>query len=127
MTKKLFFSALLICATSIGMYAQVAGFGAISGTVKDASGGSIANAKVTVANESKGIRREIQTNGAGLFTAPALVPADGYRVTTENAGFGGKQSAPRAKEIYEDYYRRTRHLGDEAKAGETKAGEAKKQ
>ena len=87
MTTKLFFSALLICATSIGMYAQVAGFGAISGTVKDASGASIDTAKVTVTNESKGIRREIQTNGAGIFTAPALVPAEGYRVTVENVGF----------------------------------------
>jgi hypothetical protein len=29
-------------------------------------------------------------------------------ILTENAGFGGKQSAPRAKAIYEDYVRRTR-------------------
>jgi len=48
-------------------------------------------------------------------------------ILTENAGFGGKQSAPRAKEIYEDYYRRTRGLVDETKAEETKAEEAKKQ
>lgn len=48
-------------------------------------------------------------------------------VLTENAGFGGKQSAPRAKEIYEDYYRRTRGLIDETKADETKAEDAKKQ
>lgn len=47
-------------------------------------------------------------------------------VLTENAGFGGKQSAPRAKEIYEDYYRRTRGLTDLAKADEKKAGEANK-
>jgi penicillin-binding protein 2 len=52
-------------------------------------------------------------------------------VLTEIAGFGGKQSAPRAKEIYEDYYRRTRGLDKEpvaeaasatgAKAGDVKA------
>ena len=41
-------------------------------------------------------------------------------VLTENAGFGGTHSAPRAKAIYEGYYRRTRHL-------ETKAEEAGKQ
>lgn len=37
-------------------------------------------------------------------------------VLTENAGFGGKQSAPRAKAIYEDYYRRTRNLPPAAEA-----------
>lgn len=31
-------------------------------------------------------------------------------ILTENAGFGGKNSAPRAKVIYEGYYRRTRNL-----------------
>lgn len=31
-------------------------------------------------------------------------------ILTENAGFGGRNSAPRAKVIYEGYYRRTRHL-----------------
>jgi penicillin-binding protein 2 len=36
-------------------------------------------------------------------------------ILTENAGFGGTHSAPRAKAIYESYYRRTRHL-DETKA-----------
>lgn len=37
-------------------------------------------------------------------------------ILTENAGFGGRQSAPRAKAIYEDYYRRTRGVKDEVKA-----------
>ena len=35
---------------------------------------------------------------------------------------GGKQSAPRAKEIYEDYYRRTRGIVAEVTAEEGKAG-----
>ena len=58
--------------------------------------------------------------------APREKPEICSVVLTENAGFGGKQSAPRAKEIYEDYYRRTRGLVDETKADETKAEEAKK-
>lgn len=37
-------------------------------------------------------------------------------ILTENAGMGGRQSAPRAKIIYEDYYRRTRGLAEETKA-----------
>jgi penicillin-binding protein 2 len=40
-------------------------------------------------------------------------------ILTENVGFGGTHSAPRAKAIYEDYYRRTRGLPAEAE--ETKA------
>jgi penicillin-binding protein 2 len=40
-------------------------------------------------------------------------------ILTENAGFGGTHSAPRAKAIYEDYYRRTRGLPE--KPEETKA------
>src|SRR5215467_318921 len=40
-------------------------------------------------------------------------------VLTENAGRGGRESAPRTQAIYEDYYRRTRNLppkSEEAKA-----------
>lgn len=40
--------------------------------------------------------------------APRDKPELALVVLTENAGFGGKQSAPRAKPIYEDYVRRTR-------------------
>ncbi|MBX3279854.1 MAG: penicillin-binding protein 2 [Acidobacteria bacterium] len=37
-------------------------------------------------------------------------------VLTENVGFGGRHSAPRAKAIYEDYYRRTRNVPEETVA-----------
>ena len=40
--------------------------------------------------------------------APRDKPELAMVILTENAGFGGKQSAPRAKGIYEDYVRRTR-------------------
>ncbi len=40
--------------------------------------------------------------------APRDKPELALVILTENAGFGGKQSAPRAKPIYEDYVRRTR-------------------
>jgi penicillin-binding protein 2 len=42
--------------------------------------------------------------------APRDNPEMAMVVLTENAGFGGKQSAPRARPIYEEYYRRTRNL-----------------
>jgi penicillin-binding protein 2 len=42
--------------------------------------------------------------------APWNQPELAAVVLTENAGFGGTHSAPKAKAIYEDYYRRTRGL-----------------
>jgi len=70
-----------ICAQS------VAGLGAISGTVRDATGAAVVNAQVVVANEARGIRRTLQTTEAGVFTAPSLVPATGYSVTVTAPGF----------------------------------------
>jgi penicillin-binding protein 2 len=42
--------------------------------------------------------------------APADKPEIALVVLTENVGFGGRFSVPKAKFIYEDYYRRTRNL-----------------
>jgi penicillin-binding protein 2 len=42
--------------------------------------------------------------------APKEKPEICSVVLTENAGFGGTHSAPRARAIYEEYYRRTRDL-----------------
>jgi penicillin-binding protein 2 len=42
--------------------------------------------------------------------APRDKPELAMVILTENVGFGGTHSAPRAKPIYEDYYRRTRGL-----------------
>ena len=71
------------------LFAQGSGFGAISGVVRDASGSVIPGAKVLVENSSKGIRREMESNAAGAFNAPTLVPAPGYSVTISKTGFAG--------------------------------------
>jgi outer membrane receptor protein involved in Fe transport len=79
---------LLFCLCSGSAFAQaVAGLSGLSGNVRDASGASVPGAAVLVTNEAKGIRRTLETNGSGLFTAPALVPAAGYKVTVTKAGF----------------------------------------
>jgi hypothetical protein len=78
----------LMLAAAIGSFAQSgAGLGSISGVVKDASGSVVPGAKVTIANDANGVRRTIASNDAGLFNAPALPPARGYRVTVELQGF----------------------------------------
>ena len=84
------FSLLLFVAAVSASSAPgqaVAGFGGMSGVVRDATGAVVVNADVIVANESKGIRRTLTTNESGVFNAPALVPAPGYSVTANAQGF----------------------------------------
>src|SRR3979409_739806 len=86
--KKLLALSICTLAFTAGAYAQAtAGLGAISRTVRDASGASIPDATVVVTNESKGIKRTMQSTGAGAFSAPALVPASGYSITVTKQGF----------------------------------------
>ena len=73
---------LIVILFQTAAFAQaVAGFGGVSGVVRDSTGAIVVNAKVEVVNESKGIKRTLTTNEAGVFNAPALVPAAGYQVT----------------------------------------------
>ncbi|MFN0171481.1 MAG: TonB-dependent receptor domain-containing protein [Bryobacteraceae bacterium] len=86
--KQCILAILALLVFSVTGYAQAtAGFGAVSGVVRDASGAVVAGAKVDVTNESKGIKRSVETNESGVFTAPALVPADGYVINVTRAGF----------------------------------------
>lgn len=84
----------LVAVTSLGLLFSLACFGqaaagraAISGTVLDASGAPVPDAKVVVSNDALGLKRELTTTGAGLFAAPALVPEKGYKVTVDKSGF----------------------------------------
>src|SRR5437588_9205140 len=81
--------AAVVFALAIpSLFAQAgAGLGSISGSVKDPSGASVPNAKIVVANDSNGVRRNLESNNAGLFTIPALPPSPGYTVTVEAPGF----------------------------------------
>ncbi|MGE0127803.1 MAG: penicillin-binding protein 2 [Blastocatellales bacterium] len=54
--------------------------------------------------------------------APRDKPELAMVVLTENVGFGGTHSAPRAKPIYEDYYRRTRGLPSLAEEATAEGG-----
>jgi outer membrane receptor protein involved in Fe transport len=76
----------MLCAT-VASAQSVAGLGAISGTVHDASGAAVPGAQVVVTNESKGIKRTMETTDAGVFAAPSLVPAAGYSVIVNKQGF----------------------------------------
>ena len=64
----------------------------ISGTVLDATGATVPGAKVTVSNPSKGVTREMETNGSGIFNAPSLVPAAGYEIHVKKQGFSNYEA-----------------------------------
>jgi Carboxypeptidase regulatory-like domain/TonB dependent receptor len=81
-------TALLTLALSTCAFAQsTGGVAGISGVVKDPSGAAVPNAKVVISSASQGTLRSIQTNGAGAFAAPALLPGPGYKVAVTAAGF----------------------------------------
>jgi hypothetical protein len=74
------------------LFAQAAaGLGAVSGTVRDASGATVPGATVVVANDGKGIKRTVTTTESGVFTVPALVPASAYSIKVTKTGFSDYQ------------------------------------
>jgi hypothetical protein len=80
------FLLAVVCAT--GGYAQsVAGYGAVTGTVRDANGEGIPDSTVLLSNESMGIRRSMMSTDDGTFDAPSLLPAKGYSVKVTRKGF----------------------------------------
>ena len=66
-------------------YAQVVG-ATLLGTVTDPSGAVIPTARVSIKNASTGVTRDVESNSAGLYNAPNLLPGN-YEVTISAAGF----------------------------------------
>jgi len=87
---KLFLSLCLILSGA-GVISAQSDLGRISGFVKDSSGASVANAKVTIQNKS-GVEREATSNESGYFVITS-VPPGLYTVMVEAAGFQRYQSA----------------------------------
>lgn len=74
-----------LIVTPAPMQAQVAG-AALSGTVSDASGASVAGAKVTIENLATGVTRDTTTDANGFYIAPNLLPG-AYKITVTATGF----------------------------------------
>jgi len=62
----------------------------ISGTVEDPSGAVIPGAQVTLTNQETNESRKIQSNGAGLYAFPSLVPGT-YSLKASARGFEARQ------------------------------------
>ncbi len=85
-------AAGVLCLPAFMAAQSLAGLGAINGSVRDASGASVPAANVVVANPQTGLRRTLQTNEAGLFSAPSLTPGSGYEVSVTRDGFATYQA-----------------------------------
>ncbi|MGH9326612.1 MAG: carboxypeptidase regulatory-like domain-containing protein [Terriglobia bacterium] len=67
-------------------FAQVGGFGQITGRVGDPSGAVVAGARVTVTNQSTNVKKTTATNGDGYYVVNSLIPGS-YDVTVTRDGF----------------------------------------
>ena len=76
-------SLLLLFAPSLFAQAVSA---TLVGTVTDASGGMVGNAKITIVETNTGTGRMSATNASGNYTFPSLPPGR-YTVTAELTGF----------------------------------------
>jgi hypothetical protein len=76
---------LVLSWCSLAVHAQVTS-GTISGTVKDISGGVVAEAKVTVRSPEIGLTRTINSSSDGNFVFPNLPPGT-YTISVEAPGF----------------------------------------
>src|SRR5579872_3993741 len=85
--RKLITLNLLVAVFTGLVWGQGGATGAIGGTVQDASGAVIANAKVNVRSEATGeVVRQATTDSSGAFTT-ALLPVGTYKVEVTAQGF----------------------------------------
>jgi Carboxypeptidase regulatory-like domain len=90
----------VVCFPSL-VFAQGGATGAISGTVLDASGAAIANAKILVVQEATGETvRDAVTDASGLFTA-TLLPVGTYSLQISATGFASTKISDVAVNITE--------------------------
>ncbi len=81
-------AALALAATStLGLPAQNAALGNISGVVRDSSGAIVPNATVTVTNTGTGASRTLTTDSDGHYLASFLQPGS-YEVVLTGTGYG---------------------------------------
>jgi len=82
----LFSGIFVLCILTSGpLRAQVSG-ATLSGTVADAEGAAVPNAKVTVTNIATGVAGGATTNSVGAYTVPNLNAGD-YQVSASAPGF----------------------------------------
>src|ERR1039457_4402900 len=71
--------------------------GTITGTVTDAQGGVVPNAKITITEVDTGLKYEVQSGSDGTYIRPALKPGT-YSITAELKGFHRVEHLTRSEE-----------------------------
>src|SRR6266481_5308120 len=74
----------LLCLVAWAALGQTQGD--ITGEVSDISGAVIPGATVIVTNQGTNVKRQVITNGVGVYSFPSLLPGM-YRVRVEKVGF----------------------------------------
>ena len=79
---------VLLIALCLGAFSLVGQqvFGSIYGTVTDATGAAVPNARVIITDQNKGTKSEVTTNESGNYTKNQLIPGN-YTVEVESQGF----------------------------------------
>jgi Carboxypeptidase regulatory-like domain/TonB dependent receptor len=80
------FSLLVVLLAAFGSAALAQSTAALNGTVTDATGAVVANAKVVAINQATGVESVTQTDTAGAYLYPSL-PIGIYRVQVSTPGF----------------------------------------
>src|SRR5712664_4455893 len=78
---------LMLCGLTCAVNAQVTA--GVKATVTDATGATVAGAKVVVKGTAVGIERTTETNTEGEYEVPALPPGS-YEVQVQKSGFGAQ-------------------------------------
>src|SRR4051794_18465503 len=82
----------LILGIGVSAFAQTFQ-GQLSGQIRDATGASIPNAKVTATNVATNVAASTQSNEQGLYRFPALPPAQ-YMISASMSGFKTQEQGP---------------------------------
>ena len=83
MIRRLVFFAFFVCGACL--YGQTT-TGTLQGQVRDATGATVPDARVTITNIRTGVSHEMLTRSDGRYVMPLLLPGD-YQVSVEKAGF----------------------------------------
>ncbi len=83
--KRIFQLALCVVISTSSLFSQLTR-GFASGTVQDATGALIVDAKVTLTNTATNLKQEMSTNGRGIYRFVAVEPGP-YTVEFAKAGF----------------------------------------
>ncbi|MGB7721134.1 MAG: carboxypeptidase-like regulatory domain-containing protein, partial [Bryobacteraceae bacterium] len=78
--------AVVLVVLAAPAAAQLAGSATITGTLTDPSGAFVPGASVTIRNTDTAIERKIESNEAGVYSAPFLPPGH-YEVRASKSGF----------------------------------------